>query len=129
MFEYHLGSLVNFLVLMMNIKIKTIAFPLLVSLSLIFGACADQTIEAPDAVDGAVQEGIEGVEQGTEDAGNAITDGVKDLEKSAEDAGNAIKDGAMDLEKNVKDGVKQGKEEAGNAIKGLEEKVPGKKSE
>ena len=120
MFEYHLSSLVNFLVLMMNIKIKTIAFPLLVSLSLVFGACADQTIEAPDAVDGAVQEGIESVEQGAEDAGNAITDGVKDLEKSAEDAGNAIKDGAMDLEKNVKDGVKQGKEEAGNAIKGLE---------
>ena len=111
MFEYHLSSLVNFLVLMMNIKIKTIAFPLLVSLSLVFGACADQTIEAPDAVDGAVQEGIESVEQG------------------AEDAGNAIKDGAMDLEKNVKDGVKQGKEEAGNAIKGLEEKVPDKKSE
>lgn len=129
MFEYHLSSLVNFLVLMMNIKIKTIAFPLLVSLSLVFGACADQTIEAPDAVDGAVQEGIESVEQGAEDAGNAIKEGVKDLEKSAEDAGNAIKDGAMDLEENVQDGVKQGKEEAGNAIKGLEEKVPGKKSE
>ena len=47
----------------MNIKIKTIAVPAFVALSLLFGACADQTIESPDAVDGGVQEGIEGVEE------------------------------------------------------------------
>lgn len=114
---------------MMNITIKTIAVPLLVSISLVFGACADQTIEAPDAVDGAVQEGVEGIEQGAEDAGSAIKDGVKDLEKSAEDAGSAIKDGAKDLEKNVKEGVDQGTEDAGNAIKGLGEKMSGSEKE
>ena len=113
----------------MNIKIKTIALPLLITLSLIFGACAEQTIEAPDAVDGAVQEGVESVEQGAEDAGDAIKDGVKELEKSAEDAGNAIKDGAIDLEKNVKDGVEQGTEDAGNAIKDLGDKMSGNESE
>ena len=74
-------SLVKFFVLMMNIKIKIITLPLLITLSLIFGACADQTIETPDAVDDAVQEGVEGVEQGAEDAGQAIEEGVKDLEK------------------------------------------------
>ena len=56
----------------MNIKVKTVAIPAFVALSLLFGACADQTIETPDAVDDAAQEGIEGVEQGMEDAGNAV---------------------------------------------------------
>jgi len=50
---------------MMNIKLKTVAVPAFVALSLVFTACAgNQTIEAPDAIDGAVQDGIEGVEKG-----------------------------------------------------------------
>ena len=56
----------------MNIKIKTIAVPLFVALSLIVGACSEQAVESPDSVDGVVQDGIEGVEQGADDAGNAI---------------------------------------------------------
>ncbi len=97
----------------MNIKIKTVAVSMLVALSFIFGACADQTIEAPDAIDDAVKEGIEGIEQGAEDAGNAIQEGAKDLEKSAEDATNT-----------VQDSVKQGTKDAGKTIKDLGDKMP-----
>ena len=95
-------------------NIKTIAVPAFVALSLIFTACAgDQTIETPDAVDGSVQDGIEGVEQGAEDAGNAAQDGAKNFQKGAEDAGNT-----------AQDGVKQGAEDAGNGIKDLGDKIP-----
>ena len=69
----------------MNIKIKTLAVPMFIALSLIVGACGDPTIESPDAVDGAVQDGVEGIEQGAEDAGNAV-------EGAIDDAGNAIED-------------------------------------
>ncbi len=92
----------------MNIKVKTIAVPAFVALSLLFGACADQTIETPDAVDGAVQEGVEGIEQGAQDAGNAVEGGLKDLQKGAEDAAGA-----------AKDNVEQGLEDAGNAVEDL----------
>ena len=97
----------------MNNKIKNIAFPLFVALSLIFGACADQTIESPDSVDGAVQEGVEGIEQGADDAGNAIDEGLKDLNKNAEDAAGA-----------AQDGLKEGVENSGNAIENLGEEIP-----
>ena len=97
----------------MNIKIKTIAVPLFIALSLIIGACSDQTIESPDSVDGAVQDGVEGVEQGADDAGNAIEDGLKDLEKGAEDAAGA-----------AQDGLKEGVENTGSAIEDLGEKIP-----
>ena len=114
----------------MNIKVKTIAVPAFVALSLLFGACADQTIESPDAIDGAVQEGVEGIEQGAEDAGNAVEDGLKGIQKGAEDAGNAIEDGAKNLQKGAedaagaaKDTVNQGLEDAGNAIEGLGDKA------
>ena len=110
----------------MNIKIKTIAVPAFVALSLLFGACADQSVESPDAIDGAAPEDIEGVDQGAEDAGNAIEGGLKDLQKGAEDAGSAIEGGAKDLQKGAgdaagaaKDGVNQGLEDAGNTIEGL----------
>ena len=97
----------------MNLKIKTVAVPMFVALSLIFGACADQTIESPDAVDGAAQDGVEGVEQGIEDAGDSVDDGLKDLEKGAEDAAGA-----------AQDGVKEGLEGTGNAIEDLGEEIP-----
>ncbi len=78
---------------MMNIK--TVAVPLFVALSLIFGACAEQT-EAPNTVDDTVQEGVEGAEQGTEDAGDAVEEGAEDagdaVEEGAEDAGDAVDD-------------------------------------
>ena len=97
----------------MNIQIKTIAVPLFVALSLIFGACADQTIESPDSVDGAVQDGVEGVEQGADDAGNTIDDGLKDLEKGAEDAAGT-----------AQDGLKEGVEDTGSAVENLGEEIP-----
>ena len=97
----------------MNNKIKTIAVPAFVALSLILGACSEQTIEAPDSVDGAVQDGVEGVEQGADDAGNAINDGLKDLNKNAEDAAGA-----------AQDGLKEGVENTGNVIEGLGEEIP-----
>lgn len=65
-------------------NIKTFAVPLFVALSLIFGACAEQT-EAPNTLDDTVQEGVEGAEQGVEAAGDAVDQG-------AEDAGDAIDD-------------------------------------
>ncbi len=117
-------------------NIKTITVPAFVALSLLFGACADQTIESPDAVDGAVQEGVEGVEQGAEDAGNVVEDGIKGLEKGAEDAGNAIEDGAKDLQKGAEDAgnavgdtVDQGLENAGDAIDNLGNEAPATETE
>jgi hypothetical protein len=68
----------------MNIKIKTLAVPMFVALSLIVGACGDQTIESPDAVDDAAQDAVEGIEQGAEDAGNAIEDAGDDVEDASE---------------------------------------------
>ncbi len=69
---------------MMNIK--TFAVPLFVALSLIFGACSEQT-ETPNTT-------VDDTEQGVEDAGNTIEEGAEDagntVEEGAEDAGNAI---------------------------------------
>lgn len=114
----------------MNIKVKTIAVPAFIAISLIFGACADNTIEAPDAIDGAVQEGVEGIEQGAEDAGNAVQGGLENLQKGAEGAvdgaTDTIQDGAKNLQKgagdvtnSVKDGIDQGLENAGDAVENL----------
>ena len=126
-FEYHLHSPNKFFSKnTMNIKVKTIAVPAFVALSLLFGACADQTIESPDAVDGAATEGVEGIEQGAEDAGNAVDGGLNDLETGAEDAGNYVEDGAKNLQKGVEDAagdvkntVEDGLDDAGNAVDGL----------
>ena len=97
---------------MMNIKIKTLAVPAFVALSLVFTACAgDQTIETPDAdaVDGAVKEGIEGVEKGAEEAGDAVKGGLDNLKKGAEDATGAAQKGI--------EGAKQEVEEATDSVK------------
>ena len=103
----------------MNIKVKTIAVPAFVALSLLFGACADQSIESPDAVDGATE--------GIEDAGSAIEGGLNDLETGAEDAGNYVEDGAKDLQKGVEDAagdvkntVQEGLDDASSAVDGLD---------
>lgn len=137
-FEYHLHSPTKFFSKnTMNIKVKTIAIPTFVALSLLFGACADQTIESPDAVDGAVQEGVEGIEQGVEDAGNAVEGGLKGLKEGAEGAGDAVEGGLKGLQKGAedagnliedgagaaKDTVNQGLEDAGNAVEGLGDKA------
>lgn len=115
---------------MMNIK--SLAVPAFVAMSLVFTACAgNQTIETPDAVDGAVQDGIEGVEQGANDAGDAINGGIDNLKNSADDAGSAIEDGAKGLGKDIedaagtaKDGLDQGIEDAGNAFEELDTETP-----
>lgn len=122
---------------MMNIKIKNLTVPAFVALALTVTACSGSSnIETPDAVDGAVQDGIEGVEQGVEDAGSAIQDGAENLQQGAEDAGSAIQDGAKDLQKGAQDAaqegldnVQQGVDEAGKAIKELGDKVPGTEGE
>jgi len=120
---------------MMNIK--SLAVPAFVAMSLVFTACAgNQTIETPDAVDGAVQDGIEGVEQGANDAGDAVKGGIDGLKNSAEDAGSAIGDGAKDLGKDLedaagsaKDGLNQGIEDAGNAVEDFGNEAPGTETE
>jgi hypothetical protein len=114
----------------MNIKLKTVAVPAFVALSLLFGACAEKAVESPDAgVDGTVQEGVENVQQGAEDAGSAVEGAAKNVQTGAEDAAGAMEDGAKDLQKGAedaagaaKDGVQQGMEEAGNAVEGVGEK-------
>ena len=67
-------------------NIISLSIPFFVVLSLIFGACSDQTMETPDAVNDDVNEGIENVEQGAEDAGDAVDEGMNDLEEGAENA-------------------------------------------
>lgn len=76
-------------------NIKNLTIPTLIGLSLLFGACAEQNIEPPDA--SGIQEGIEGIEQGAEDATDAIKSGVEDLEKGAEDVTDAANDAVKEL--------------------------------
>ena len=118
---------------MMNFKI---VLPVFVALSLIVGACSNQAIETPDAVDGAVQEGIEGTEQGLEDAGNAVDEGLNNLDRGAGEAGNAAQDGLKNLEKGAgeagnaaQDGLKEGLENTGNAVENLGEEIPSSEGE
>ena len=120
---------------MMNIK--TLAVPAFVAMSLIFTACAgNQQIEAPDAVDGAVQDGIEGIEEGAGNAGDAINGGLENLKDGADNATGAIEDGAKDLGKDIegaagaaKDGINRGIEDAGNAVNELGNEVPSDEAE
>jgi hypothetical protein len=82
-------------------NIKNLTVPALIGLSLLFGACAEQKIEAPDA--SGVQEGIEGIEQSAEDANDAIQNGVKELQKDAEDATGAVKNGMDNVKQSAED--------------------------
>lgn len=118
-------------------KIKTLAVPTFVAMSLIFTACSTNSqIQTPDAIDDTIRDGIEGVEEGAGNAGDAINGGLENIKEGTEDAGNAIEDGAKDLGKDVegaadwaKDGVEQGIEDAGNAIDDLGNEVPGNEVE
>lgn len=119
---------------MMNIK--NLVVPAFVALSLVFTGCAGSQIETPDAVDGAVQDGVEGVEAGAEDAGNAINGGIDNLKQGAEDATGAVKEGAKDLGKDIegaagtaKDNAQQGLDNAGNAVENLGNEAPGNEAE
>jgi len=119
---------------MMNIK--SLAVPAFVAMSLLFTACAGSQIEAPDAVDGAAQDGIEGVEQGANDAGDAVNGGLDNLKNGAEDATGAIEDGAKDFGKGLedaagsaKDNAEQGINDAGNAVDDLGNELPGAETE
>ena len=101
-----------------------ITVPALIALSLVFGACGEQTIETPDAVNDDIEQGVENVEQGADDAGNAIEEG-------AQDTGDAVDGGLKDLEKGAEDaadaaqdGLKQGLEKTGNAVENLGEEIP-----
>jgi hypothetical protein len=96
-------------------NIKNLTVPTLIGLSLLFGACGEQKIEAPDTT--GVQEGIE---QSAEDANNAIQSGVKELQKGAEDATGAVQ-GGMD---NVKQGAEDATNAANKAVKDLGNKIP-----
>ncbi|MEL6499914.1 MAG: hypothetical protein AAFO76_08620 [Cyanobacteria bacterium J06607_15] len=115
---------------MMNLK--NLAVPAFVAMSLVFTACAgNQTIETPDAVDGGSQDGIEGIEQNVNDAGDAVKDGFDGLKNSAEDAAGAVEDGAKGLGKgvedaagNAKDGIEQGIDDAGNAVEDWGDSLP-----
>ena len=80
-------------------NIRSLTVPALIGLSLIFGACAEQKIEAPD--NNEIREAIEGMEQGAEDASDAIKSGVKDLQKGAEDATSAASDAVKELEDKI----------------------------
>ena len=82
-------------------NIKNLTIPTLIGLSVLFGACAEPKIETPDS--SSIEEGIEGIEQGAEDATDAIKSGVQDLEKNVEDATGAIQDGVKNLEKGAED--------------------------
>jgi len=119
-------------------NIKSLAVPAFIAMSLLFTACdtGNQTIEAPDAVDGATQDGIEGVEEGANDTGDAIDGGLDSLENNAEDAGSAIEDGAKGLGKDLegaagsaKDGLEQGLDDTGNAVDDLGNEIPGTETE
>ena len=117
-------------------NIKNLAIPTFVALSLVFTGCAGSQIETPDAVDDTMQDGVEGVEQGAGEAGNAIDGGIDNMEQGAEDATGAIEDGTKDLGKDIedaagtaKDNVQQGLDDAGNAVENLGNEAPGNEAE
>lgn len=69
----------------MNLKILTL--PLILGLSLLFGACQEST-QAPDNSEDAG----EAIENAGDDAGDAVEDAGDDAKDAVEDAGDAVKD-------------------------------------
>ena len=103
---------------MIIMKIKNLTVPMILGLSLLFVGCSNTTqIETPEGtqdLEGQIQEGIEGIEQGAEDATGAVEDGMdslqqgteeglKGLQKGAEDATGAVKDGMDNLQQSAED--------------------------
>ena len=110
----------------MNIKITV---PALIALSLMFGACSQQTIETPDAVNDDIEQGVENVEQGADDAGNAIEEGARDTGDAVEEGLKDLEKGAEDAAGAAQDGLKQGLEDTGNAVENLGEEIPSTEGE
>lgn len=69
-------------------NLKKLTLPLILGLSLLFGACQEST-QAPDNSEDA---GEAIVENAGEDAGNAVEEGINDAGDAIEDAGDAVKD-------------------------------------
>ena len=68
-------------------NLKKLTLPLILGLSLLFGACQEST-QSEDAG--------EAIENAGEDAGNAVKEGVNDAGEAIEDAGDAVKDAVKD---------------------------------
>jgi hypothetical protein len=108
----------------MTIKIKTLAVPAFIAMSLLFTACAGDKVETPDAVDGAVPESVDpnaapegSATDAVQDGAGAATDAVQD---GAGAAGDAVQDGADAAGDAVQDGadaVKDGADAATDAVK------------
>ena len=99
-------------------NIRNLTVPVVLGLSLLFVGCSGTTtIESPEGTQGLddrIQEGIESVEQGAEDATGAVKDsmdslqqgteeGLKGLQKGAEDATGAVKDGMDSFQQGAED--------------------------
>jgi hypothetical protein len=63
-------------------NIRNLTVPAVLTISLLFGACGEQKIEGPDGIDSQMQEGIEGIEQGAEDASGAVKDSIDGVKKA-----------------------------------------------
>ncbi|MEY4518362.1 MAG: hypothetical protein RLZZ499_961 [Cyanobacteriota bacterium] len=61
---------------MMNIKIKTLAIPAFIAMSLLFTGCAGEQVETPATDDAAGQ-----VQEGTEDAAGDVQEGAEDMQQ------------------------------------------------
>jgi hypothetical protein len=95
----------------MAIKIKTLAVPAFIAMSLLFTACAGDKVETPEAVDGAVPESVDpsAVPEGSGAATDAVQDGAGTATDAVKDGveatGDAVKDGADAATDAVKDGA------------------------
>jgi hypothetical protein len=92
----------------MAIKIKTLAVPAFIAMSLLFTACAGDKVETPEAVDGAVPESVD--PSAVPEGSGAATDAIQEGAGAATDA---VQDGAGTATDAVKDGV----EATGDAVK------------
>jgi hypothetical protein len=68
-------------------NLKKLTLPLILGLSLLFGACTEST-QAPDNSEDAG----EAIENAGDDAGDAVDDAGDDAKDAVEDAGDDIKD-------------------------------------
>ncbi|GAB4549143.1 MAG: hypothetical protein Tsb0014_43810 [Pleurocapsa sp.] len=68
-------------------NLKKLTLPLILGLSLLFGACQEST-QTPDNSEDAG----EAIENAGEDAGDAVEEGVNDAGDAVEDAGDAVED-------------------------------------